>query len=243
MLLVGKGAVRAEYEGGRATLFAGSLFLAPPGSRLRTREGSGAIARSFYFGPSLVDAFASESSMGAVVEALARPAPRCARLAGLDLEEASAAFDFLEREAGAPRPGALAIVRLKVMELILLLGREGESLASAAADGHGHFRAEDLKRYLEERYADRPSLGDLAAHFGLNPAYLSRAFAKEAGSTIVEYLNRLRIRKSCLLLKRSESSILDIALCVGYNNLSHFNRCFRGEMGMSPREFRSRSRR
>jgi glyoxylate utilization-related uncharacterized protein len=51
-LLVLKGAVRAEYDGGKATLLAGSLFLAPPGARLRIREGAGAIAKSFFFGPS-----------------------------------------------------------------------------------------------------------------------------------------------------------------------------------------------
>jgi AraC-like DNA-binding protein len=242
MLLVLKGAVRAEYEGGCATLLAGSLFLAPPGSRLRTREGSGAVLKSFFFGPSLVDAFASESTLDEVVAALARPEPRFARLEGLDLEEAAAAFAFLEREASEARPGYLSIVRLKVMELVILLGREATPSASPGKGRAAHFRAEELERYIEERYADRLSLDELAAHFGLNPAYLSRAFRKGTGSSIVEYVNKVRIRKSCLLLKRSDSSILDIALCVGYNNLSHFNRYFRRLMGLSPREFRRRSR-
>jgi AraC-like DNA-binding protein len=242
MLLVLKGAVRAEYEGGRATLLAGSLFLAPPGSRLRTREGAGAILKSFFFGPSLVDAFASESSMDAVIAALSRPEPRFARLQGLDLEEAASAFSFLEREASQARPGYLPIIRLKVMELVLLVGGEPGPCPRPGEGGSAHFKAEDLKRFIEERYADRLSLDDLAAHFGLNPAYLSRAFRKGSGSTIVEQVNKVRIRKSCLLLKKTESAILDIALCVGYNNLSHFNRYFRRLMGMSPREFRRRSR-
>jgi len=229
---------------------AGSLFLAPPGSRLRTREGAGAIHASFCFGPSLVDAFASESTMDRIVEILACPRPRFARLEGLDLEEAESVFAFLEREAAETRAGYLPIIRLKVMELVLLLGREG-TLGALPPKGStlppkgraAPFKAETLERLIEERYAERLSLDDLAAHFGLNPAYLSRAFRKESGSTIVEYVNKVRIRKSCLLLKKTESSILDIALCVGYSNLSHFNRFFRRSLGMSPREYRSRSRR
>jgi AraC-like DNA-binding protein len=240
---VRKGAIRAEYDGGRATLLAGSLFLAPPGSRLRTREGALSIYASFCFGPSLVDAFASESTMDRVVDILACPRPRFARLEGRDLEEAEAVFAFLEREASEARAGYLPIIRLKVMELVLLLGREGASGAPPPKGRVVPFKAEELQRLIEERYAERLSLDDLAAHFGLNPAYLSRAFRKESGSTIVEYVNKVRIRKSCLLLKKTESSILDIALSVGYNNLSHFNRFFRRSLGMSPREYRSRSRR
>jgi AraC-like DNA-binding protein len=238
---VRKGALRAEYDGGGATLLAGSLFLAPPGSRLRTREGAGAIHSSFCFGPSLVDAFASESTMDRVVDILACPKPRFARLEGRDLEEAAAVFAYLEREASEARPAYLPIIRLKVMELVLLLGREG--IAPPAKGRVAPFKAVELERLIEERYAERLSLDDLAAHFSLNPAYLSRAFKKESGSTIVEYVNKVRIRKSCLLLKKTESSILDIALSVGYNNLSHFNRFFRRSLGMSPREYRSRSRR
>jgi AraC-like DNA-binding protein len=94
--------------------------------------------------------------------------------------------------------------------------------------------------YIEDRYADQLTLGEMARRFGLNPSYLSRAFRKETGFTIVEYVNKVRIRRSCLLLKHSDAGILDIALAVGYNSLSHFNQYFRRVMGMSPREFRRR---
>ena len=48
----------------------------------------------------------------------------------------------------------------------------------------------------------------------------------------------VRIQKSCLLLKRSDMPILDVAYAVGYNNISFFNRYFRKIMKMSPREYR-----
>jgi AraC-like DNA-binding protein len=95
--------------------------------------------------------------------------------------------------------------------------------------------------YIRDRYAEELSLPDIAAHFGLNPSYLSRLFTRHTGKHLFEYLNTLRIQKSCLLLKRSSMSIVEIAFSVGYNNLSHFNRYFRRVMVMSPREFRNRS--
>ena len=139
-----------------------------------------------------------ESTMDRVVETLACDAPRFARLEGIDLEEASAVFAFLEREVAQERPDYLPIIRLKVMELVLLLVRE--RAPSASPDKAARFRAEDLELFIEERYAERLSLDKLATNFGLNPAYLSRAYRTQSGRTIVEYVNHVRIRKSCPFL-------------------------------------------
>jgi AraC-like DNA-binding protein len=181
----------------------------------------------------------SESTVDRVVEILACAAPRFARLEGLDLEEASAVFAFLEREAEEERPDYLSIIRLKVMELVLLLAREKD--ARTAPGKAARFKSEDLERYIEERYAECLSLDELAARFGLNPTYLSRAYRVQSGRTIVEYVNQVRITKSCILLKHSDASILDISLSVGYNSLSLFNRNFRRILGTSPRIYRNRS--
>jgi AraC-like DNA-binding protein len=175
-----------------------------------------------------------------VVETLAATAPRLALLDPDDLEEALSLFPFLEREGDVA--SRLPIIRLKVLELLLLLGADRGGGRDPAAEAKPRFRAAQLMAYIEERYAESFSLDDLAARFALNPSYLSRAFKADSGYTIVEYVNKVRIQRSCVLLKRSSASILDIALAVGYNSLSHFNHYFRRITGSSPREFRSRSR-
>jgi AraC-like DNA-binding protein len=234
-------------------LLAGSLLLAPPGSRVRLREGRGVACKSFSFARSLVDTFASESSVETVVSRLSATEPCLARLGLSELAEAKAVFAYLEgatATGGACRP---PILRLKVMELLLLLD---PGLSGGASEGTGasvsvspgetpppRFKAAALMSLIDENYADQFSLGDLATRFKLNPSYLSRAFRAETGCTIVEYLNKVRIRKSCVLLKRSRASVLDIAFAVGYGSLSHFNHYFRRVMGLSPREFRKQSQR
>ena len=97
-----------------------------------------------------------------------------------------------------------------------------------------------MQRFLHERYADTLTLPGIAERFGFNPSYFSRLFHRQAGLTLVEYLNGIRIRRSCVLLKRTSLGVLEIAFSVGYNNLSHFNRYFRRIVGMSPREYRAR---
>ena len=132
--------------------------------------------------------------------------------------------------------------RLVLVELLMVVYRCFRAGEEAGNAGPARFRIEEAADYIRERYAEELSLPELASHFGFNPSYFSRLFARQTGMHVFEYLNRIRIRKSCLLLKRTSMSILEIAFSVGYNSLSHFNRYFRRIMEMSPREYRGRGK-
>lgn len=93
--------------------------------------------------------------------------------------------------------------------------------------------------YLNRNYTETISLKDLSEKYNINGAYLSSRFKKKTGMALFEYINHIRIQKTCLLLKRSRQSIIEIAYSVGYNNISFFNRYFRKIMQMSPREYRN----
>lgn len=56
------------------------------------------------------------------------------------------------------------------------------------------------------------------------------------------YLNSLRMNEARRLLKETGLSITDIAMNIGYNNISHFNNLFRFIENMSPGEFRKKCR-
>jgi len=105
------------------------------------------------------------------------------------------------------------------------------------------FHPEAARQYIQAHSADPLSLDGLAARYGMNPSNFSRLFNGSTAVPLVEYINRVRIQKSCQLLKRTDAGIMEIAMAVGYNNLSHFNRYFKRIIGQSPREYRSASKR
>ncbi len=206
---------------------------------------AGARVSAFAFGRSLVDPLAFDSAAARIVEMLAGAAPLSARLPAPAFAEARSLFDRLRVEEEARGPGFQAMVRLKVMEALLLLARaSGAAPAEPAqtAEGHRRLDAAEIMQFIQEHYADPLSLPGIAARFGHNPSYFSRLFHRAAGVPLVEYINRVRIQHACQLLKRSNAGIAEIALTVGYNNLSHFNRFFRRLMDMSPRAYRISSR-
>jgi transcriptional regulator GlxA family with amidase domain len=59
---------------------------------------------------------------------------------------------------------------------------------------------------------------------------------------ITDYLVRLRIGQACALLSSTEKSIAHIAEAVGYASLANFNRQFKAQNALTPREYRARFR-
>ncbi len=56
------------------------------------------------------------------------------------------------------------------------------------------------------------------------------------------YINSLRLNEAKRLLTETDMSITDIAMDIGYNNISHFNSIFKFIENVSPREFRRKNR-
>ncbi|MGJ4941618.1 AraC family transcriptional regulator [Bradyrhizobium sp. HKCCYLS1011] len=75
---------------------------------------------------------------------------------------------------------------------------------------------------------------------GISPRYLQRLIAS-SGSSFTGYVNELRLQQALKLLTESNGGaqrISDIALQVGFSDVSHFNRLFRARFGDSPRNLR-----
>lgn len=82
-------------------------------------------------------------------------------------------------------------------------------------------------------------LDKISAHFNLNKYYLCRFFKEQTGMSIVDYINRKRILAAEKLITLNEHPITDIAMMVGFNSLTHFERTFKRLSGMPPRNFRN----
>jgi AraC-like DNA-binding protein len=66
-----------------------------------------------------------------------------------------------------------------------------------------------------------------------------------SGTSFTERVNELRLQRAFALLIEPHGGaqrISDIALEVGFSDISHFNRLFRGRFGVSPRGVRSAGR-
>ncbi|MGO2769625.1 helix-turn-helix domain-containing protein [Pseudomonas taetrolens] len=92
--------------------------------------------------------------------------------------------------------------------------------------------------YIFSHYARELSLEEVAEHMGMKPTYFSRVFKQATGRSFVEFVNRLRISKSCELLVDGRKHVTDVCFESGFNNISNFNRRFQQLKGMTPSHYR-----
>lgn len=73
---------------------------------------------------------------------------------------------------------------------------------------------------------------------GVSEGHLARSFRRYRGTTPVEFITELRLRRAAALLEVTSAPVGDVALEVGFDNLSYFHRLFRRRFGSTPRAFR-----
>ncbi|HVT34192.1 MAG TPA: AraC family transcriptional regulator, partial [Nevskiaceae bacterium] len=140
---------------------------------------------------------------------------------GLGVDEAGMliAARFVELASGASRPRT-----------------------QAQAQARDRRRAVEAALWLDEHAHEERDLDGVAAQAGLSPFHFLRLFGKVLGVTPHQYLLRARLRRAARLLAEEERAVTDIALDVGFADLSNFVRTFHRAAGVSPREFRRAAR-
>ena len=89
--------------------------------------------------------------------------------------------------------------------------------------------------HLDEE-VHRDTLADLVH---LAPASFSRYFKTRTGKTLPDFINELRVGRTCRMLAEADQPVTEIALACGYANLANFHRQFRRRMRITPRDYRS----
>ena len=93
-----------------------------------------------------------------------------------------------------------------------------------------------------EAHSDEPlTLAALARTAGLSRYHFLRTFKRVTGVTPHQWLLGARLRDAARRLAISRAPVTDIALDVGFDDLSNFIRTFRAEFGVSPRTYRRRA--
>ncbi|MFP5111545.1 response regulator [Bacillaceae bacterium C204] len=99
------------------------------------------------------------------------------------------------------------------------------------------------KNYIDQRYFDPfITLNEVASSVQVSPSYLSKQFKNELGASFIQYLTKVRIEKSLLLMNDPYLKVYEISEKVGYSTQHYFCNAFKKVVGISPSSYRSGSR-
>ena len=96
--------------------------------------------------------------------------------------------------------------------------------------------------YINRHLCEKVTLARVSHAAGLSPMVFSRVFSRVVRKNFSQYVLELRLDRACRLLTETARSISEIGYESGFSNLSNFNRLFRKNRGMTPREYRCRIR-
>ena len=98
--------------------------------------------------------------------------------------------------------------------------------------------SQQIVHYLEEHFAEAVTLDCLARDLNHGKSYLCGTFKKDAGTTIVDCLNMIRIRRAAELITYSDISIAQVSKLCGFASPTNFNRVFLKYVGVTPGQCR-----
>jgi AraC family transcriptional regulator len=92
--------------------------------------------------------------------------------------------------------------------------------------------------YIDDNLAEDMTLDALASEAAMSRYHFSRAFAKAVGLSPLQYVISQRMELARMMLSTRRASVAEVALRVGYEDVSRFSRHFRRHVGMTPGAFR-----
>jgi AraC-like DNA-binding protein len=224
--LVLSGSFVARSRHGTSLLGPGALFLIEAGRCFACshQHGEGDRCLSVKFEPELFARIAHDA--GAKAEFAHNSLPPLRELSPLTARARMAMM----------RPDLMEEAALEMMGAAIQLG--GRLRRASSTPIHHHGRMTEVLRYMAAHAAAPHKIAGLARMARLSPYHFLRSFKATTGVTPHQWLLRARLREAAEKLAGTQAPVTDIALDVGFEDLSNFTRSFRAEFGASPRQFR-----
>jgi AraC-like DNA-binding protein/mannose-6-phosphate isomerase-like protein (cupin superfamily) len=154
------------------------------------------------------------------------------------------ALNVMITEWNEKEDGYQLAIKAELLKLLVITGRQYARYSET--QGQQEHREVLLHReafykaisYMESHYHENLNLEDLANIAYMSPSYFSSMLRLIKGKSYIEFLSAIRMQEAMVLLRGSDLNITEIALRVGYNHISHFNRMFKKHTGVTPRDFR-----
>lgn len=96
------------------------------------------------------------------------------------------------------------------------------------------------QEYIERKYADKLTVDGIAREFNLGRRTFERRFKKATHSTVVEYIQQVKIEATKKALEMGRKSIREVMQDVGYSDSKTFRDVFKKITCITPNEYRKK---
>lgn len=145
-------------------------------------------------------------------------------------------FEELQQETEQCMPFQSVRIKNLVNDLVISLFRKSTPKELPVAP----LPVQQVVSYLHEHFPEPLTLETLAKQLSFSPNYLGSVFKNQMGCSFHEYLNLIRLKHACSLLRSSCLSVKEIANAAGYSSVEYFLYVFKRKMMTTPGEYRKK---
>jgi AraC-like DNA-binding protein len=232
--IVLSGSFVCRTDRGTNLLSAGALMLGNAGARYECSHqyGEGDRCLSFQFAPDLFERIAVDAGAR-------RTWFDCDRLPPLrQLAPISVRAHIAANRAFAANANSLEEIALELAAAVITIASDTQARASMN-DAQNVQKIAHVLHQMENGSEQPLSIADLACEARLSRYHFLRTFKQATGVTPHQWLLRTRLRRAAERLVGTRDSITEIALDIGFDDLSNFIHSFRAEFGVSPSRYRA----
>lgn len=100
----------------------------------------------------------------------------------------------------------------------------------------------EAQNYIHLNFHRPLTVKEIAASQNIADRYLYNLFIKYQGVSPKQYLNKVKLQNALELLRKSDCTITEVAISVGFDDVLQFSRFFARQMGISPSAYRKKWR-
>ncbi len=252
LVYVESGSGQHLFEGESYAISAGNVFIINPGEShtFHMARGESLTIINCLFEPHLIHESILRELVGYecmdyfYIHPFLDPSERFNHIVRLNEQDARRVLTVLQgmqEELVSRQVGYEAVIRIRMIELLVLLSRFYLSSQHPGIEGSSFTKkvlALRIGGYLERHYQQKITLDSLASIFNISTRQLGRIVRQELGASVVERVHQIRIDKAKYLLLHSDTKIITIAGMVGYDDPAFFSHLFTRHTGCSPGRYR-----
>lgn len=99
----------------------------------------------------------------------------------------------------------------------------------------------NIIKFISENLEKKITTKTLCEEFFVSESHMCHFFKSQTGQSVTEYINRLKVEKSKILLKDTDMSVTDIAMQTGFEDSCYFTRVFKKYAEKTPLQYRKQS--
>ncbi len=164
----------------------------------------------------------------------------CTGVYKLDMNENNRVHNIMEKileEQNHSKEHSQEYLKVLINMLLIILIRNKNFKSTANFKN----KITNVITYINENYSKKITIKFLSQYFFISQGHLCRQFKYHTNTTIIQYINNIRIINAQKLLSQQNKNITEICLEVGFESITHFERIFKNSIGLTPSQYRKRN--